>query len=38
MTDTKQKLFVPGIKHVCYFNKAILNARINIQYVIPIYS
>jgi hypothetical protein len=31
MTDTKQKLFVPGIKYVCEFNKVILNARINIH-------
>jgi hypothetical protein len=38
MTDTKQKLFVPGIKHVCDFNKVIFNARINLQYVIPVYS
>jgi hypothetical protein len=38
MTDTKQKLFVQDIKSVCDSNKVILNARINIEYVIPSYN
>jgi hypothetical protein len=29
LTDTKQKLILPGIKRVCDFNKAIFNARIS---------